>query len=292
MNLATINRLRQTRAYDHLCKRGETLMHKDGTRLWMNEYVVQDRDDFNDFVDVTDMVDFTTTWFNKLSLEEITKLDFKSSDTYAHDRIVDLMERFLGWDDKSEANVCVYDHIDRDNPPLHAHFPKIVWNIQTLETLRQLQLTERFTEFACVLIGPNGLTSVGPVSGTRRIFSGTRTEIIDVMLVDSRLHNDGSVDLTDWNNTHDIDLGDYSGYVFQEPAYSEIHWDTHTQYTNYTRRYKYIERKLVSKPYRVMKHEHPRMHLRRDGNIVYMDDAPFFRLKNDLWEMVPHADAQ
>ena len=280
-------------AVRHLLSRGEEKPidmrsgRSGGLRRY--RYDLSDYRDFVTYMETSDALDGTRTWFANLTLDDICdmipRVDFPAG--YPHERLERLVELTF----HSASRVCVsresLDGIRVSDAPGRNYMRD---EMQALHALHQLQQEERFVFPMSVLITPYGRFAVA-TGNTRLVFSGVRDETVPVMLTDYRIPDQDDIDASIWRRARDFDLGfPYHGIRMISRVFGMLLQESYG-YVNYTRHTKHmhdIERQEEftalfesrNSPARVFEAE-----LRND--LVLIDGKPLCRREDGLWHMIP-----
>lgn len=267
-----------------LTARGERMYRSDGSGKYrMHVYRVTDRNDFNEYMQISDDLDMCRTLCAKRTMADLNVLLGHRKGAYEHNALHNLLVRFI--DHKRE--VTLSRGVAKDYAMEGESLKSVGMEMETIFSLHKLQAAERFTSPVSVLITPDGHRVVEP-GATRRIFGDTRPDLVDAVLSDYRSDTTASF----------FDLGEYDDVAFYEmDRYDNIDIRSNVfhdgfprfQYTNETRYFKYLEEFSISPDFR-LNNVWDSFRLRQEGLVVYVNDQPLAENVGQAWRMIPYRD--
>lgn len=191
---------------EHLLSRGEqnpVNILNGGPRL-IYEYDLRHREDFVTYIETSDILDGSRTWFAHLMLNQINDMrtDLKLPGGYGHCRLGHMIGTlFLTAPELRLSRENLHDFKSFRKLGVHAR-----GGAQTLYTLHQLQHEELFTFPVSAVLTPDGTCAIS-TGNTRLVFEKVREETLPVMLVDYRHPNEDDIDASVWCKARDFDIG-------------------------------------------------------------------------------------
>lgn len=234
------------------------------------------RDEFNRYIQESDYLNETSTWFARLSLDDIDKLDTQvSCSDFPDMRIRALIDRFC----PSNGTFTVQIESNDTLYSIKRMEAETIWSLLLLQ--RQPKFLTPFTVHAL----PNGHRVIDS-GNTRRIFSYSRTELVDVMLTDFGGLEHDPIDLSSWTTCHDHELQDYSNIRIRsaplagDRAAKLGHEDT-------SKRLKWLKNAPIHEDYKIP--NGTSLRITKSSDNIAVNDRPLCYLNPEgKWRLIPY----
>lgn len=238
-------------------------------------YDVANRNDFINYITVSDEVSVTQTGFKRMTMRQIAELQNRYGVGHVQRKLESMIGSFSG-----EGEITI--------DPLGEEFGAMTFGVERsqryrdmakLFSLHRLQKEEVFTSPVTATLSPSGVLKIEP--GTTRMLFLSRPETVDVMLTDLMGYTAGST----WTRVEDWSLQHYVGLKIGSYAYTE----------RTRKRFDYANPKVFHKElimdindvYRIQD-IHDAFQFYADDNEARVNGVPLCRRVDGAWEVIPY----